>query len=72
MKHIIVEIIPPLEVPGGAKARPVGSKEAPIEIWASTEFPKAMSKMCRLKRLQGTQWEAVKGLNGWTAVKFIN
>ncbi len=70
--HVEVEIVPALETAGPAKAKPVGSNDVPVEIWASTKFPEALRKMTRLKRLQGTKWEAARDINGWTATKFIN
>lgn len=70
--HVVVEIVPALETAGPAKAKLVGSNDVPVEIWASTKFPDALKKMTRLKRLQGTKWEAVRDINGWTAVKFLN
>lgn len=69
--NVVVQIVPATNKPSGAKAKPVNSDEEPQNVWGSTEFPKAASKMVRLKSLQGTQWEAVKSMNGWTLVKFI-
>ena len=71
MKIEIVQIALATDKPSGTKAKILGSNETPEPIWFGVDYPKALKKMVKLKRLGSTLWKAIKTKDGWLATEFL-